>query len=397
VTPRANKEAKTKAKPATKKAASKPAPSKKVAHTAKGASSPKPAGKKEVSKAAVKQAPAKAAQKVPAKAQPPKPAPRVKAVPPAPGKSAAPAKSKPSPAAKPIKAKAPETAAAAAAKPTAKVVNAQALKSIVKSVTKVLAIKKSRDSGKQVKDSAAKTTASAQPATTPAAAVPSIKADRLAKLLELRAKDTKTAAAAAAKEARRGAARVPTSVAKAAEFAETRKISTIVKKRTVPVKPEAPAPNATAEAEKRKAAAKRRKAPYSRTELKELRDILESERNRLRRDMETLNDVAASSEESMSRTFSNHQADAATDSSALETMFVTRRYEEERLGQVVHALQRLEEGTYGLCEMCADEPQKLCESCPFIPIGRLRAKPFAKLCVPCRQELEKKNGGNGRR
>ena len=136
---------------------------------------------------------------------------------------------------------------------------------------------------------------------------------------------------------------------------------------------------------------KPRKSPYSKTELRELRDILMAEKSRLLRDLELINDVALSSEESMSRSFSNHQADAATDSAALETTFMTRRYEEERLQMVVNALERLEDGTYGLCEMCSgDEPMKLCETCPFIPVGRLRAKPFAKLCVKTRELLEKK-------
>jgi RNA polymerase-binding transcription factor DksA len=170
-------------------------------------------------------------------------------------------------------------------------------------------------------------------------------------------------------------------VAKAAEFAETRKISTMVSSAPEEQEPEPePAP--------KKKPARRRKAPYSKTELRELREILESERVRLLKDMDVL-DARKAEAEASNRTFSNHQADAATDSSAMETMFVTRRYEEERLGQVVTALERLDKGDYGLCDMCADEPQKLCDSCPFIPIGRLRAKPFAKLCVPCREQMEK--------
>lgn len=233
----------------------------------------------------------------------------------------------------------------------------------------------------------------------PAAKAPAPAVDKkamLARLLAMRADDTLRSGKKAARDVREKSghnthlAPAPTSVHKAAEFAETRKITAIVKKSTK-TKPAAQPPPGPTEAELAERRARRRKAPYAKTELKELREILESERARLLRDLAVINDVATSSEEDMSRSFSSHQADAARDTAALETTFVTRRYEEERLGMVARALERLEDGTYGLCEQCADEPQNLCETCPFIPIGRLRAKPFAVMCVPLRQEYEKRN------
>jgi len=53
----------------------------------------------------------------------------------------------------------------------------------------------------------------------------------------------------------------------------------------------------------------------------------------------------------------------------------------EELKEIDEALKRIEKGTYGICEMCDES----------IAIGRLRAKPFAKFCTPCREihELEK--------
>ena len=53
----------------------------------------------------------------------------------------------------------------------------------------------------------------------------------------------------------------------------------------------------------------------------------------------------------------------------------------KELGEIEDALKRIQKGTYGVCEMC-DET---------IAIGRLRAKPFAKFCTPCREiyEVEK--------
>ena len=48
---------------------------------------------------------------------------------------------------------------------------------------------------------------------------------------------------------------------------------------------------------------------------------------------------------------------------------------------IEEALENIENGTYGICEMC-DEP---------IAVGRLKAKPFAKFCTDCREIHENNN------
>lgn len=47
----------------------------------------------------------------------------------------------------------------------------------------------------------------------------------------------------------------------------------------------------------------------------------------------------------------------------------------KELNEIEDALKRIDKGTYGICEMCDES----------IAIGRLRAKPFAKYCTPCRE------------
>ncbi len=49
------------------------------------------------------------------------------------------------------------------------------------------------------------------------------------------------------------------------------------------------------------------------------------------------------------------------------------------LADIEHALGRIAEGTYNICEMCSEE----------ISISRLKAKPYAKLCRTCRPLYEK--------
>ena len=53
--------------------------------------------------------------------------------------------------------------------------------------------------------------------------------------------------------------------------------------------------------------------------------------------------------------------------------------DKEKLLAIEEALEKLREGTYGVCEECGDE----------IGPGRLKAMPLARLCVSCQSRLEK--------
>jgi DnaK suppressor protein len=53
--------------------------------------------------------------------------------------------------------------------------------------------------------------------------------------------------------------------------------------------------------------------------------------------------------------------------------------EREKLHAIDEALLRINEGEYGICEECEEE----------IPLGRLKAMPFARHCVRCKADLEK--------
>jgi len=53
--------------------------------------------------------------------------------------------------------------------------------------------------------------------------------------------------------------------------------------------------------------------------------------------------------------------------------------QKKELAEIEEALKKIEEGTYGICEMC-DEP---------IQEERLKIKPYAKYCIICREIIEK--------
>ncbi|MBL3519218.1 RNA polymerase-binding protein DksA [Arcobacter lanthieri] len=50
----------------------------------------------------------------------------------------------------------------------------------------------------------------------------------------------------------------------------------------------------------------------------------------------------------------------------------------DELNQIETALKKINTGTYGICDMCGIN----------IPIGRLKAKPFARYCTECRTVYE---------
>ncbi len=53
----------------------------------------------------------------------------------------------------------------------------------------------------------------------------------------------------------------------------------------------------------------------------------------------------------------------------------------EEIDDIDSALNKLEEGTYGACEECGED----------IPIKRLEAVPSALYCVPCQNEIDRRN------
>lgn len=120
--------------------------------------------------------------------------------------------------------------------------------------------------------------------------------------------------------------------------------------------------------------------PWTPEELAEVRAELEAEEARLSSEVE----VAEADLVELMRDFGDgagdDQADAGVATWEREHELSLTQNAKALLDQTRHALERIEDGTYGICESCGN------------PIGkmRLQAFPRATLCMTCKQKQERR-------
>jgi len=81
--------------------------------------------------------------------------------------------------------------------------------------------------------------------------------------------------------------------------------------------------------------------------------------------------------------YSFHMADVGTDAMEREKAFMFASNEGHLLQEIDHALRKLYRGEFGPCENCSRP----------ITRARLEAMPYARLCLPCKEEEERSNRG----
>jgi len=115
-------------------------------------------------------------------------------------------------------------------------------------------------------------------------------------------------------------------------------------------------------------------------DLESIRGTLESERSRLRAALVSVNHAASLREETgdLSIGTDDHIADIATETFMRELDSGLEENAEHLLGAIEAALGRIEDGSYGTCEVCGR------------PIGeeRLEAVPWATLCIDDKRAQE---------
>lgn len=79
--------------------------------------------------------------------------------------------------------------------------------------------------------------------------------------------------------------------------------------------------------------------------------------------------------------------DRATRESDINFALRIRERDTKLMGKIEEALEKVENGTYGICEECEED----------ISEARLKARPVTTLCIECKkeQEIGEKARGNG--
>jgi len=109
----------------------------------------------------------------------------------------------------------------------------------------------------------------------------------------------------------------------------------------------------------------------SNKQIEQLREILETRKISIQSNIDDSNKNI----EMLQNMDCKDEYDFAESSSDSFTSEVIAKQQCQELKEIEAALKTIEDGTYGICEMC-DE---------LIAIGRLKAKPFAKYCTVCRE------------
>lgn len=120
------------------------------------------------------------------------------------------------------------------------------------------------------------------------------------------------------------------------------------------------------------------------------KDLAEFKKLILKRKQEILDEIKHISEDTLKKSqkeasgdisgYTYHMADVATDSYDREFSLGLASNERDLLYELEDALKKIEEGIFGICEECKT----------LITKTRLKAVPYARLCVKCQERKEKR-------
>ncbi len=158
-------------------------------------------------------------------------------------------------------------------------------------------------------------------------------------------------------------------------------------KKAAPVKKAAPAKKAaasTAKAPRRSTPSmvpfRAGESPWTAAQLKGVRAELEHDIAELRSELEHAHSDLVDLMRDSGDGAGDDEADAGAKTYEREQEISLANNAREMLEQSEHALERLDTGTYGICESCGEPVGKL----------RLQAAPRATLCMPCKTKQERR-------
>ncbi|RLD11559.1 TraR/DksA family transcriptional regulator [candidate division KSB1 bacterium] len=113
-------------------------------------------------------------------------------------------------------------------------------------------------------------------------------------------------------------------------------------------------------------------------QLKEIKEIILKKREEVQKNLEYLRSTVLDSTTKEATgdhsAYSYHMADLGTDNMEREKAFMFAARDEKYLKQLNDALQRIENGTFGICRVCGKE----------ISFKRLKAVPTTTICFDCK-------------
>ena len=122
----------------------------------------------------------------------------------------------------------------------------------------------------------------------------------------------------------------------------------------------------------------------SKAQLKHFRQLLITERVKCAGEIKSIVKENSKSPREASgdlSAYTVHMADMAADTYERELSMDIVSSEQEILYQIDDALKRIDEGAFGICQQC-NTP---------VTMSRLKAVPYASLCIKCQRAKEQKN------
>lgn len=119
--------------------------------------------------------------------------------------------------------------------------------------------------------------------------------------------------------------------------------------------------------------------PYDEDELEHFKELLKEEKDRTRQEIdnlkESVQDITAPQDDEYSAA-THHQGNVASEEEEKETLMKLIERNQKKMKEIKAALDRIEKGTYGVCEDMGKKIQK----------ERLEAIPYARYCVDARKK-----------
>ena len=117
--------------------------------------------------------------------------------------------------------------------------------------------------------------------------------------------------------------------------------------------------------------------PLKKSEIAQFKARLEEMRDQIMKLLEGAKKEVAAPDES--KGYSQHSADEGTDDFVKNVSLEVTSKEFSVLRQIDRALEKIHEGTYGICDISGEE----------IPLKRLEAIPYATMTVKAQEKFEK--------